>query len=111
MMLRRRLGICSIKGVRETDAFDRLLLHAVHDVGCLNTSSFEYGRDHVDNVRELHANVTRVLDMMRPYEQHAVLVPSTTCALRIARSAWLMLQSFLPIEEWRCSLLRRGPAL
>jgi hypothetical protein len=68
----RGLGVGLVEGVSEAHAFDRRLLDAVHRLRGGDAADFEDGRHHVDDVMELVADATDVLDVAGPRHAHAL---------------------------------------
>src|ERR1039458_5770653 len=66
IVLRRCIGVCLVERVRHAHAFYRLLLDAVDLFRCLDAGGFEDGRNNVDNMVELRADATDVLDVTGP---------------------------------------------
>ena len=70
------LSVRVIEAVDHADAFDWLLLHAVHFGGLWNVSGLEDGRRDIDRMVELGANPTAVLDARRPGNHDRVACPT-----------------------------------
>ena len=61
-----------VEGVGEADAVDRRLGHSPDRGGWLGTQYVQDGRDHVDEVRVLAADLTACLDALRPVHHERV---------------------------------------
>ena len=70
LVLLRRLGV--IEGVQHADAFDRVLLDAVHRGRLREAGRLQDRGSHVDDVVELQADLALALDPLRPVDNGPV---------------------------------------
>ena len=72
----RRVGVGLVPGVGHAHAFDGALLDAVDRIGRRDAGRFEDGRHDVDDVVELTADTSHVLDVAGPRHGHALGRPA-----------------------------------
>jgi hypothetical protein len=72
----RDVGVRLVPRVHHADAFDRALVDAVDRIRRWDADRFEDGRHDVDDVMELAADATHVVDVARPGHGHALRRPA-----------------------------------
>src|SRR3954467_2667523 len=72
LALRRGIRVGFVESVSHADAFDRLLLDAIDRLRRLDTGGFEDRRHDIDDVVELVAHATGIVDMAGPGDRHAL---------------------------------------
>ena len=66
IVLRRCVGVCLVERVRHAHAFNWLLLDPVDLFGCLDAGGFKDRRHYVDDMVELRADATDIVDVTGP---------------------------------------------
>ncbi len=69
-------GVSLVPRIGHADAFDRVLLDAVDGIGRRDACRFEDGRHDIDDVMELAANATHIVDVAGPRHRHALSGPA-----------------------------------